>query len=685
MEAVARQLDRAWQAALLAGLIATPLVLGGLEELPGLVAHGVVVVLLLACLLAAALRGDFRAAVDELDLAAVAYLALTAAACVTTVYLHASLVSLFAVADCLVVFWLVRRLAGSQSGARLVAWSLCLGGAIVAIIGLREYLRTAVVQGDQTWRAFATFFNPNLFGGYLVLVIPVAAALALGAPRGQPRLEAIAGTAVVALSLAALMVTGSKGALLGLLLGAALLGALIMRRGGRRSRARLVLVLGGAFALLIAVALLAPPVRARLSSALTSQRRSGAHRYYTWVGTCRMVAARPLLGHGPGVFPYAYPQYAVAAYTRMAHQAFLQVAAEAGAPAALALLAWLGLTLRRGCRDACRADDGGRAYLLMGGTGAVLGFVVHGMVDYNWHVLALAVAAGACLGLLCGRPPQEAPSKRARKDAPGARPAWLPLALVCAGAALALSSLWPMGRGAAASARADRLLTAGQFFAGKRWRHRATEAYHLNAQAHRDLGKALASGWRMDGNRRELAAALRSVRTAARLQPTDGVNYFLAGKWRLEAGDARGAAAALQRAVQVYPTYTEARNLRAEALRELGDTEGALAEYREIARLFDTPLRQYPATDPVDPTFGGAMVALAREACRAGNYGAVGEHLERAKRHLDEYFAGLRNMEAALKLSGRWDQDEVDQYDSLRKQAELSPQEFCAAHGRDEQ
>jgi hypothetical protein len=253
--------------------------------------------------------------------------------------------------------------------------------------------------------------------------------------------------------------------------------------------------------------------------------------------------------------------------------------------------------------------------------------------------------------------------------------------LVLAAAAISCATLSPLLRGAAASAHADELQDRGEYAAGRLWRERAVAADPGDAQAQRDLAKVEASRWRSTRDPLDLSAALYRLALAARLQPTDGVNYFLAARWRLESGDATGAAALAGRALQVYPTYTEARAVRAQALRQLGDQAGALAEYRELARLYDTPLGKYPATDPIDPVFGEAFVELARDSCRSEPR-RVPNYLDRAKQHFQQYFRGLGGMQQALAMSGRYDPEAVAHYRALQAEAQMTPEAFCTAQRR---
>src|SRR5205823_2852634 len=77
---------------------------------------------------------------------------------------------------------------------------------------------------------------------------------------------------------------------------------------------------------------------------------SGRFRALTWRGTANMAVKNPILGTGIGSFGTAYPRYAEAGFTEHAHNSYLQLAAEAGFPAAIFLIVIIGVALLAGIR-----------------------------------------------------------------------------------------------------------------------------------------------------------------------------------------------------------------------------------------------------------------------------------------------------------------------------------------------
>jgi len=683
----ARACGAVWRGATLCLVALAPMWLGKLQHLAELYAHLLVLAAVAAYLLEAALRGKVTARVDVADLAGAVFLALVTAATFASVYLHASVERLCVVGDCLVVFWLVRAMGRSEAQRRWAAWALVAGGATVACLGLREYIATAFLSHGVTWRAFATFFNPNAFGGYLAIVLPVAGALALSAPRREPRYEAIAGGFVVLLAGTALLVTGSKGALLGLLAGGVLFVVVVPPPSWPRVRLVRLGTLAGLLALVAGGALL-PPIRARLQTALGSQRHSLAHRYYTWVGTWRMAKARPLLGHGPGTFEHAYPRYALAAFTRMGHEVYLQIAAEEGFAALAVFLLWVGSSLLPAGRALkAAAAIAGRA-LPTGVLAGATAFLVHGLVDYGWQVPALGLAFSAVLALGAPRAQEhsaaarddEEPRKKGVKRARNAaqlRATVLAAVLGCAAALLAGVLAGRMAEAERALKQAQAAIEKGRHSTALFRLDRAIKADPAHAKLWVTRARIQASYWRTTGDPGRLLLALRDLRRAARLQPTEANPWYFGAKWEYEAGDYAEAVRLAGEALRRYPTFTRARMLRARALEALGREGEALEDWRELARLADTPLGRYPAVEPIDETFAFAWRALAQEACRLADEKAAEQYRGRGRTYLKEYFVGLRSMEAAMKVSGRWDQELVDEISALQAELRLPLADFC--------
>jgi O-antigen ligase len=195
--------------------------------------------------------------------------------------------------------------------------------------------------------------------GYLAITLALAVVVALGILLGarRPAVRRLAAAALVVFG-AGLLVNRNLTALMALLAGTIVL--LVLRF---RARAKLPVA---AALLAVTVAVVAyPPLRHRAQE-LAAAARTGqwdaivSFRGGPWAAAVEMTRERPLLGYGPGTFPAEYIPHRLAAEIRAkrrfvsplvtssyaeAHSEYLQVASDAGVPAALCAIGAVGCLL----------------------------------------------------------------------------------------------------------------------------------------------------------------------------------------------------------------------------------------------------------------------------------------------------------------------------------------------------
>lgn len=313
--------------------------------------------------------------------------------------------------------WLFIR---TERQALWLAWCAIGAGVAEALLGCAQYvLATGLLgPGGANIRVFGTFDQPNPYGGYLNLSLPIA--LALTAFGRDPRMRWVTGGAS-ALMLFALYLSDSRGALLGLvaaLVALAAVGWRVERRVG------IALVIG---APLLAIAWFSHLIPTRIENKLLAQFRmndvsltaqlsdanySTIERLAHWVAGLRMFRAHPLLGVGAGDYGAAYPAYKVPGWDESlthAHNYYINAAAETGALGLLALLLVIGAAIwvawratratdwRRGARGALVGADA-RA-LAIGCAAVVVALCIHNLTD-DLFVHAMELQFALALGLL---------------------------------------------------------------------------------------------------------------------------------------------------------------------------------------------------------------------------------------------------------------------------------------------
>jgi putative inorganic carbon (HCO3(-)) transporter len=295
---------------------------------------------------------------------------------------------------------------------RLVA-ALLAGGLLTSVIGIRQLYEdtgalarwsdpNSVARG--TVRIYSTLENPNLLGGYLLPLLPLAVVALLRWPGLARRLFALA---ALVLGIVALMLTYSRGAWMGMVASLAVLALLLAMRQTRhwppfwRRLFPLLLLLGGAAVLAVLVTQV-EPVRVRVMSLLAGREDSSNNfRLNVWQSALRMIEDRPWLGIGPGnnAFNLIYPLYQQPKFNALsAYSIPLELAVEAGIPGLLAGVGVFVSAVRTGL-----AQWAGSGPLVLPGLAAVAVFAglgVQGLTDTIFFRPEVQLVALFCLATL---------------------------------------------------------------------------------------------------------------------------------------------------------------------------------------------------------------------------------------------------------------------------------------------
>jgi len=308
--------------------------------------------------------------------------------------------------------------------------ALLLAGALQGLLGAYQFFQQTGPPGfvllGRFMRAHGTFAQPNPYAGYLGLLLPLAYATALstwrqawpfGARRRGGRRRSAAGLIVWVLAVASaltmaagLVMSWSRGALLGALAGAALV----------------LLALGRRVWLALAVAaLLITPLSAGMPSLLPESLAERITETVAYIGTSDVTAVevndanfatierlahwraawlmferRPWLGVGTGQYAAVYPSVAVPRWEDPfghAHNVLLNVMAEGGL---LALASYLGLMAAAvwATWRAARGAHGSQRGVALGALGMMGHLLAHNMVD-NLYVHEMYLLVAMLLGM----------------------------------------------------------------------------------------------------------------------------------------------------------------------------------------------------------------------------------------------------------------------------------------------
>ncbi len=318
-----------------------------------------------------------------------------------------------------------------------------IAGAGVALVGWVQFFARIGPESFRTGpflRAYGTFGQPNPFGGYLGMVLPLALALAIlwrrpaGPARGgaaaagrraslvpqisEYQLQRLAVASAVIIGMAMLM-SMSRGAWMGAF--AAL--SVIMIARGRRTTLLLAAII--ILALLVVTAgafnLLPAAIANRFSTAVsyfgvfdvryvtvTAENWPVVERMAQWQVAWEMFQDHFYLGVGSGNYQATYAEYASKDWPKAlghAHNIYLNTAAEMGLLGLLGYVimvaSWLWVAARRALQ--WRRPAGTEAWAIaVGCLGVLMATAIHNGFD-NLYVHGMNVHIGIILGLLALR------------------------------------------------------------------------------------------------------------------------------------------------------------------------------------------------------------------------------------------------------------------------------------------
>ena len=307
---------------------------------------------------------------------------------------------------CVVAAVLVIHQFNTPARTRTICFALVILGCLLAPLGvLQALLGRGSFATDGPARAHSVFVTPNTFAAFLLIVIPMAAALALAARRRASRITL---WCAAALLFAALVLSQSRGAWVA--------GAIVaVVAAWQLGRARLLtlrkrpLVVAGAVLLVGATALIVwvvqPEMGKRAASVLRPHKApTFQHRLLYWDSAIEMAIDALPLGIGFETYHVDYPahqrQQLAGTLQWYAHNDYLQILIELGPLGFIALL-WLLWRVVRMSREVLRAepDPANRAVLVACCTGAGAA-LLHSLVDYNLYVSATALPVFVCFGII---------------------------------------------------------------------------------------------------------------------------------------------------------------------------------------------------------------------------------------------------------------------------------------------
>lgn len=279
------------------------------------------------------------------------------------------------------------RTTGQLKGLAVFLISL---GFVVALFGVVQHL---TFNGRLYWfvplpdpsEPFGPFVDRDHFAGFVELTAPLGVAMLLhGTWRGEKAALLALFTAV---PIAALVLSGSRGGIVGFLFAVVVLGFISPRRSLRVRRllafASLVF-LAGAFVLWLGASATIQRFEKLTATNISSDQRLSMD-HDTW----KVFVNHPWSGTGLGTFETVFPQYETAYDARVvdhAHNDYLELLAETGAIGGILGLAFIVLLLRHGFANLRACEDQFNRAFHAGALAACCALFVHSFVDFNLRI-----------------------------------------------------------------------------------------------------------------------------------------------------------------------------------------------------------------------------------------------------------------------------------------------------------
>ena len=263
-------------------------------------------------------------------------------------------------------------------------------GFVISVFGILQHL---TFNGKLYWFReltyggipFGPYVNRNHFAGLMELLIPLALVpLVLGKVRRE-RLAVVALCAIM--PIAALFLSASRGGIVSFFVQFALLTYLLLRRRGLAKR--LLAVSAVLLAALMIVSWLGVGrILQRFSSLQTLEVTEGK-RAAMRRGAWHIFLDHPLAGTGLGTLQIVYPPYETlydGKIVNHAHNDYLEALAETGMLGGLCCAWFLGVLFIKSFSLFRQSDFSFPAALQLSGVVACTGFLVHALVDFNFHI-----------------------------------------------------------------------------------------------------------------------------------------------------------------------------------------------------------------------------------------------------------------------------------------------------------
>lgn len=278
----------------------------------------------------------------------------------------------------------------TEEHVKQFVWFLLSLGFVVSLFGIIQHF---TFNGKLYWLVslrsgagpFGPFVDGDHFAGFVELTAPLGLALLLFRSRRREQVTLLLLLTIVPIG--ALILSASRGGILGLFLEFALLAFLSRaHRMGRKQwlAAVAIALVAGNFIIWLGVS-----KAVERFAQLTHEGISRELRVSIYQDTWRIVLEHPLVGTGLGTLVAVYPRHA-SFYNGQtvdhAHNDYLELLADTGIVGGLCGLSFIVLLFWQGLAGLQSAAGYFARAMIAGSLAACAGLLLHSLVDFNLHI-----------------------------------------------------------------------------------------------------------------------------------------------------------------------------------------------------------------------------------------------------------------------------------------------------------
>jgi O-antigen ligase len=322
--------------------------------------------------------------------------------------------SLLKLATYFVLFFVVIQLfaASPVETWRRVGMAVLVFGFLFSFLSILQFFWNPyriLGVGHDLATPFGPYVDRDHYAGLMELVAPVSATYVLSRPKRDP-LKGLLWFAVTVPAVS-LLLTGSRGGLVSVLVEITILGWILIWRNPLPGRRMRVAATGLALAAVAALFFWLVPtfVLTKLATANSYvPEASEGSRLGIWRNSLGILRDHPLAGAGMGSFVTVYPAYQTEAQdliTEHPHNDYVEALTETGLLGGFLILAVLIMFIPMMFRNLGFQLKREQGWIQLGAAIACCGLLIHSFVDFNLHIPANAAWFAFCAGLasLSGR------------------------------------------------------------------------------------------------------------------------------------------------------------------------------------------------------------------------------------------------------------------------------------------